>query len=163
MERKYPFNTEKLKYILNNKKLDTECIICAIINKDPEIQSTELYRSEYSLVTVNLYPYNAGHLMICPLRHCENLTELTDQEAFDIHKMSVKSIKIIDKELNPAGYNIGYNMGEGSGRSIAHLHLQIVPRYNNEVGFIDVLAGDRVMVVDPVEILEKLKKFFQDK
>ena len=53
-------------------------------------------------------------------------------------------------------------MGKGSGASIDHLHEHIVPRYTNEVGFIDVLAGGKVIVVDPVEVMERLKKAFAE-
>ena len=65
---------------------------------------------------------------------------------------------IIREEYSPSGFNIGYNLGRGSGASIEHLHMHIVPRYENEVGFLDVLAGVRVVVVDPAEVMERLRK-----
>jgi ATP adenylyltransferase len=106
---------------------------------------------------MNLYPYNSGHVMIYPLRHIESICDLSDEEAADIHKISADSVRILTDELGPTGFNIGYNIGENSGASIKHLHLHIVPRYNNELGFAEVIAGKRVCVVDPVSLLEKLR------
>jgi ATP adenylyltransferase len=158
-EKSYLFNTEKLKYILGCKS-DAACILCSIRERVEEVSRLELYRTEFFAVTVNLYPFNSGHLMIFPLRHCTDLSELSDEEALDLHRLTAASIRILRAEFSPAGFNIGYNMGEGSGASISHLHLHIVPRYRNEVGFIDVLAGDKVMVVDPADVMERLKGWF---
>ena len=161
LARQYLFNTEKIEYV-SGKKPDVSCILCAVRDQVEGVQSLELYRSELSIVTVNLYPFNPGHLMIYPSRHIEDITELTSEEAADIHTLTIKTIKVLRGEFTPLGFNIGYNIGNGSGASIAHIHQHIVPRFNNEIGFIDVLGGTRVFVVDPVLLMERLKKRFAD-
>lgn len=158
-ERSYLFNTEKIRYVLGGKPKG-DCILCSIRDRVPDVGRLELYRSELSAVTVNLYPFNPGHLMVFPLRHCADISELTDDEGLDMHRLTAASVKILREEFTPSGFNIGYNMGNGSGASIAHLHEHIVPRYIDEIGFIDVLAGSRIVVVDPVEVMERLKKRF---
>jgi ATP adenylyltransferase len=160
--RQYLFNTEKLKYVTGDKP-DVECILCAIRDHHPDVRSLELDRTGFAAVTVNLYPFNPGHLMIYPLRHCVSLLELTNEEAADIHRLTMKSLSILTEEFSPAGFNIGYNIGRVSGASIRHIHQHIVPRYENEVGFIDVLAGSRVMVVDPADAMERLAARFSMK
>jgi ATP adenylyltransferase len=101
--------------------------------------------------------------MIFPKRHIRKIDELTKDEAAELHELLVKTISILDEEFNPSGYNIGYNLGENSGASIAHLHKHIVPRYENEVGFLDVLSGTRIIVSDPVDTHERLKKRFANR
>ena len=155
----YLFNTEKIKYVTGEKPR-VECILCAIRDRDPDVTLLEVARTELSIVTVNLYPFNHGHLMIFPLRHCIDICDLSDDEALDMHHLTTRSLAALKAEFSPVGFNLGYNMGVASGASIPHLHLHIVPRYHNEVGFIDVLAGDRVMVIDPVEMLQRIKKRF---
>lgn len=157
--RNYLFNTEKLKYVLGDKP-DVDCILCSISNGHPDVKSLKITETELSILTVNLYPFNPGHLMVFPKRHVEAFEDMTDVEAADINSLLKKSSIILRKNYNPCGFNIGYNIGDGSGASISHLHAHIVPRYKNEVGFIDVLAGDRVVVVNPLEVMELLKKEF---
>ncbi|HPY03081.1 MAG TPA: HIT domain-containing protein [Spirochaetota bacterium] len=148
------FNFNKLDYV---KKKKLGCILCSLIDKSSDSPDLEIYRSHLSAVSMNLYPYNSGHVMIYPLRHIESICDLSDEEAADIHRISAASVRILTDELGPTGFNIGYNIGENSGASIKHLHLHIVPRYNNELGFAEVIAGKRVCVVDPVSLLEKLR------
>jgi len=157
--RDYLFNTEKIKYVKGDKP-NVDCILCAVRDRLPEIKSLEIFRSEKSIIIINLYPFNPGHLMIYPIRHIENFTDLMDEEALEIHQLTQKSLCILKKEFNPSGFNIGYNLGKGSGASISHIHQHIVPRFENEVGFLDVLAGSRIFVVDPVDMMKRLKKRF---
>ncbi len=157
--RDYLFNTEKLNYV-KGKKPDVECILCAIRDRSPEIENLEIFRNDLVMASVNLYPFNPGHLMLFPLRHIQKITELTGEEAAAMHELLTRACVILDEEFAPSGYNIGYNIGEGSGASIPHLHQHIVPRYPNEVGFLDVLGGARIVVSDPAEVMERLKKRF---
>ena len=137
------------------------CILCAIRENNPLVKNLNVHTTENFIVAVNLFPFNPGHVMIFPKRHICSIGELTEAEAAEMHSLLVKTIQYIDEEFNPSGYNVGYNLGDGSGASIQHLHQHIVPRYTNEVGFLDVLSGTRVVVSDPVEVMEKLKMKFR--
>jgi ATP adenylyltransferase len=159
LERSYLFNTEKIKYVKGDKPA-VECILCAIRDNDPLVKSLTVHSTENFIIAVNLFPFNPGHLMIFPKRHIRFIHEMTDSEAVEMHSLLVKTVIILDEEFSPSGYNIGYNLGEGSGASIPHIHQHVVPRYLNEVGFLDVLAGARVIVSDPVEVMDKLKVRF---
>lgn len=153
------FNMDKIRYVKGNKP-KVDCILCAIRDNHPEVPDLTIWRDELFIVAMNLYPFNSGHLMIFPTRHLLEPAELSDDEALRLHHLSILSIKILKEEFGPEGFNAGYNIGNGSGASIPHLHLHIVPRYNNEVGFLDVLAGTRVMVLDPREARERLRRRF---
>lgn len=156
---RYLFNTEKIKYV-RGEKPRVPCILCAIRDNDPDVANLLVGRTALTLVTVNLYPFNPGHLLIFPERHVESLADLREDEAMDMHRVLVHAIEILREEFHPTGFNVGYNLGNGSGASIAHIHQQVVPRYENEVGFLDVLAGTRVQVIDPVAVMERLQKRF---
>ncbi|HOK02324.1 MAG TPA: HIT domain-containing protein [Spirochaetota bacterium] len=161
MERNYLFNTEKIKYV-KGEKPSVPCILCAIIEDDPAVKNLTVYKDDLVCAALNLFPFNPGHLMIFPLRHITSIAELTAQEVSHMHNVLVRAVNILDNEFAPSGYNVGYNLGKGSGASIDHIHQHIVPRYENEVGFLDVLAGARVIVSDPVAVMEKLKKRFEE-
>ncbi len=155
--RRYLFNTEKIKYV-KGKKPKVDCILCAIRDRNPGVTVLEVFRTARFIVSVNLYPFNPGHVMVFPVRHVESFTDFTDDEALEMHHLTTKMIDALNDEFHPSGFNIGCNLGNGSGASIAHVHQHIVPRYDNEVGFLDVLSGTRVVVSDPVDVMERLKK-----
>jgi ATP adenylyltransferase len=155
----YLFNTEKIKYVKGDKP-DVDCILCAIRDNIPSVKNLTVYETEKTMIAVNLFPFNPGHLMIFPKRHVKVLRDMTKEEAEEMHSLLVQAISILDEEFSPSGYNVGYNLGDGSGASIAHIHQHVVPRYSNEVGFLDVLSGTRVIVSDPVEIMNRLKARF---
>jgi ATP adenylyltransferase len=158
--RNYLFNSEKVKYVKGDKP-EVECILCAIRDGDPRVQSLEVARRDDFIVSVNLYPFNPGHVMIFPLRHIEHLRELGEHEALSLHRLLSDTLKILEAEFKPDGFNVGYNLGNQSGASVKHLHLHVVPRYGNEVGYLDVLAGTRVVVADPVDMRDRLRKRFE--
>ncbi len=159
MERNYLFNTEKIRYVKGDKP-HVDCILCAIRDKNPAVTGLTVFKNEKFIIAMNLFPFNPGHLMIFPLRHVTDIADLTEDEAVEMHRLLVKSVKILNEEFSPSGYNIGYNLGEGSGASIKHIHQHIVPRYSNEVGFLDVLSGTRVIVSDPCSVMMKLRDRF---
>ena len=153
------FNFSKLDYV-KKKTDDSRCIICSLVSKNASLPDLELFRSELSAVSFNLYPYNTGHLMIYPLRHVEDICCLSDAEAADIHRLTVRSIELLRSEMSPSGFNLGYNIGDASGASIKHIHFHIVPRYANEIGFAEILSGKKVCVSDPFKLKEKLRGRF---
>ncbi len=159
--RSHLFNTEKLKYVRGSKP-DVGCILCAIRDGDPGVENLEVARRDGFIVSVNLYPFNPGHLMIFPLRHVTTPGDLTDAEALSMHRLLAETLRILGEEFSPAGFNVGYNLGSHSGASIPHLHQHVVPRYGNEVGFLDVLSGTRLVVVDPADARERLRKRFSN-
>ncbi|HSV95335.1 MAG TPA: HIT domain-containing protein [Spirochaetota bacterium] len=155
--RDHLFNTDKIAYV-KGARPDVSCILCAIAAGDPRLEILEVLRTGLCMVSINLYPFNTGHLLVFPLRHVEDYTGLSDGEALEVHRLTSLMISAVKEEFSPAGFNLGWNLGCASGASIAHLHQHIVPRYENELGFLDVLAGTRVVVVDPRDALGRLKK-----
>ena len=150
------FNPYKLKYATKKKSANDECILCSIANQSQETDSLEIYRADNFIISVNLYPFNTGHLMIFPIRHIEHIEDLTESEALQMHKLMVTTVKLLKSEYNPHGFNIGYNLENSSGASIRHIHQHIVPRYENEIGFLDVLSGTKVVITDPTEVRDNL-------
>ncbi|MBN1900568.1 HIT domain-containing protein [Candidatus Sumerlaeota bacterium] len=156
------FVPSKIAYVRGDKPA-VECILCAIIIKDPRVKSLEVFRSAHFSLCANLYPYSPGHLLIFPKRHVEDVRELTLAESRELFHLEKRTLDILDKLYHPHGYNIGYNIGEWSGNSIKHLHLHIVPRYRNELGFVDIITETRIIVDDPVKNLPRLRKLFKAK
>lgn len=155
------FIPNKTKYVRRVKK-EGECILCSVVNKEKGIINLEIFRSENMFITANLYPYNPGHIMIVPIRHITDIRDMSQKEILEMIKLQNISLDILEKVYNPSGFNIGYNIGSCSGASIPHIHLHIVPRFKNELGYIDILTGSRIIIDDPKKMVRRLRKFFMN-
>lgn len=151
----YFFNFSKMEY-LTNKKPDS-CILCLIIEGSSLVKKLKVWENELFVVSVNLYPYNPGHLIIFPKRHIVDIREFTEEEEKQMVKITSSLLTILDRTHSPAAYNLGYNMGPIAGASISHLHRHIIPRYPREIGIADLIAGKKVLVEDPRVTCDKIK------
>lgn len=157
MIRPLLFVPGKRDYV-RGRRPHVDCILCAALGGDPRVESLLVGGDRNVFVTLNLFPYNPGHVMVVPRRHVEDPRNLTRAEREAVDAWMVRLLDVLDRLYQPSGYNIGYNLGASSGASIAHLHLHIVPRFRNEIGFIDVLSGARVHVDDPREAVRRLRR-----
>ncbi len=156
------FVPNKMPYAKGKNRPDVQCILCAIVEKDEKVERLEVHRTELFTISLNLYPYSPGHLMIFPNRHIVDARELNAEEVHDQHQLQCLSFEVLTQAYQPKGFNVGYNMGESSGASIAHLHMHVVPRYPRELGFMDVIGGARIIIEDPNATQEKLFELFQE-
>ena len=156
------FVPNKMPYAKGKNRPDVPCILCAIVEKNERVERLEVHSTELFTISLNLYPYSPGHLMIFPNRHIVDSRELTQDEVYNLHQLQCLSFEVLTRAYQPKGFNVGYNMGESSGASIAHLHLHVVPRYPRELGFMDVIGGARIIIEDPNATQEKLYGLFQE-
>ncbi|HOJ37541.1 MAG TPA: HIT domain-containing protein [Ignavibacteriales bacterium] len=147
----------------HEKKDDKSCIFCNMENEDPDSKNNLLvFKSKYSFVVLNLYPYNNGHLMVVPYRHISNFSDLSDDELLDIMQLLKLSSKGLEEILHTEGFNIGLNMGKCAGAGIdQHIHFHIVPRWNGDTNFMPVLGEVKIISQDLLEIKIKLLEFFK--
>ena len=134
------------------------CILCLLRDADLSVVDLTVLRDPLFIASVNLYPYNPGHMMIFPVRHVEDVRELTEEEESRLAGLQRYLLDLLDRAYTPHGFNIGYNMGNSAGASIEHLHMHIIPRYPRETGIADLVAGKRVLVEDPVKTTRRLRE-----
>ena len=95
---------------------------------------------------LNLYPYNSGHLMICPYRHVADYTDLTDSEVAELGAFTQRAMHVVRRVAGAHGFNIGMNQGAVSGAGIAgHLHQHVVPRWGGDSNFMPIIGGTKVI------------------
>jgi ATP adenylyltransferase len=95
---------------------------------------------------MNLYPYNSGHVLICPYRHLADYTELTTAETAEFSDYTTRAITALRAVSGPHGFNIGMNLGTVAGAGIAaHLHQHVVPRWGGDTNFMPVTGRTRVL------------------
>jgi len=79
------------------------------------------------------FPASLGHLEVVPKRHVVSFFDLKQTEILALYGLISEAKKQVDEQYVPAGYNIGINDGEAAGRTIHHLHIHLIPRYQNDV------------------------------
>ena len=103
-------------------------------------------RGEAVYTVLNLYPYNAGHLMVCPYRHVADYTDLDGAETAELAEHTKRAMRALRDASGAQGFNIGMNMGVVAGAGIAaHLHQHVVPRWGGDTNFMPVIAGTKVL------------------
>lgn len=122
------------------------CIFCEKPRDADPRASLVLAVTRASVVMLNKYPYNNGHLLVAPRRHAAELDRLTLAERVDLAETLRRSIALVKRALRPQGMNVGMNLGAAAGAGVAdHLHWHIVPRWSGDTNFMPVTASVRVM------------------
>jgi ATP adenylyltransferase len=154
----YFFNFDKLGYVKGERPAG--CILCLVASGSEEVENLSVHETASFLASLNLYPYNPGHLILFPKRHVVDIRELSRGERAELDGLTDLCLSALDATMGPAAYNIGYNMGLAAGASIEHLHLHVIPRYPREIGIAELIAGSRVLVQDPRETRARLRTAF---
>ena len=137
------------------------CPFCDAPGRSDE-DSLIVHRGRHAFVVLNLYPYNPGHVLVCPYRHIPNYDEATPAETAQIADLTQLMMKVLRETSKAAGFNIGMNQGKIGGAGIAaHLHQHIVPRWNGDTNFLPIVAGAKTVTQTLSEIRELLAEGVQ--
>jgi len=159
-----PWRSTYTQETVRGKDPDTpsaECVFCQKIAAKDDEENFILRRFPNVVVVLNLYPYNAGHLLVVPLEHCGNLEELSEETRAQMMGLIAASSRILREELGAEGVNVGINIGKASGAGIpSHVHAHILPRWSGDTNFLPTLADTKQISFDLGEIYRKLKPSF---
>ena len=152
----------RMEYILSNKK-DEACIFCPGDDRGLDKERLVLHVGSLTMVVMNKYPYNNGHLLVAPIQHVSDMDGLSNKESLDLLLMVRQSISILKKTMNPEGFNVGLNLGHVAGAGVEeHMHFHIVPRWGGDTNYMTVLGDARVIPEHIKETYGKLKPFFNE-
>ena len=120
-----------------------------------------VHMGDLNFVVLNLYPYNAGHVMIAPKRHFATLAEATDQELAEMMTLARRLEEVLGDAYRPDGVNLGMNLGRSAGAGVlGHIHLHVVPRWAGDTNFMTVVGETRVQPEDLATTYDKLSRYF---
>ena len=150
----------RLEYILSDKRPEA-CVFCEMVSSADDDAMLVVHRSGKSIVSLNKYPYNNGHLMVAPLRHVANLSGLTKSELVDLFSTLRLCELVLADRIGPEGFNIGMNIGRCAGAGVlGHVHIHIVPRFEGDSNFMTTVSGVRVIPELLKDTFERLKPGF---
>ncbi len=151
----------RMSYILGDDK-PNGCIFC-LAQDGVGADDLVLGVGSSSLVMMNKYPYNNGHLLVAPRRHVGSLESLAPQELHDLIDLTQRAVAALRELMHPEGFNVGLNLGRAAGAGIEeHLHFHVVPRWNGDTNFMTVLSEVRSIPEHLEATCQKLRPFFTD-
>ena len=131
-----------------------ECPFCQAPQQSDE-QALIVHRGRTCYVLMNLFPYNSGHMLVCPYRHICDYTDLDAQERAEFGELTAHAMVVERATANPQGFNLGMNQGSVAGAGIAaHLHQHIIPRWTGDANFFPLIAQSKAIP----ELLEQARE-----
>lgn len=121
------------------------CPFCAAPAKG-DAEGLVVHRGRSCYVVLNLFPYNPGHLLICPYRHVAAYLDLTEEETAELTALTRTALQALTAASRPGGFNIGMNLGDVAGAGVsAHLHQHVVPRWGGDMNFLPVVGQTKAL------------------
>lgn len=135
----------RMVYITQGQPADDGCPFCIAPTLDDE-QALIVHRGEHAFVLLNLFPYNSGHLLVCPYRHVAMYDDATPEEVAEIGSLTQTAMRVVRSVSRNDGFNLGMNQGAVAGAGIAaHLHQHIVPRWATDANFFPIIAQTKAL------------------
>ncbi|NBP64876.1 MAG: HIT domain-containing protein [Bacteroidetes bacterium] len=138
------------------------CFLCdasKIDSQDPLL----IGESELCIIIMNRYPYNAGHILLSPKRHCPDLLMLSEEEYHDLMVLTRIMQSVLVSTYAPHGFNIGVNLGVAAGAGVpGHVHVHIVPRWNGDTNFMSTIGDSKVISTSMEKIVLELRQNFNN-
>lgn len=106
------------------------CIFCRIVAR--EIPAEEVARDEGAVAFLDVQPLADGHVLVVPRTHAASIEELSAPDCDALFRTVRRLAGPVREALGAAGTTIGINNGEATGQTIPHVHVHIVPRWEND-------------------------------
>jgi ATP adenylyltransferase len=157
-----PWRNEYIAAGISEDSKGAGCVFCEIQREPSQDEKNfVVHRAEHNFVVLNIHPYISGHLLIVPYQHVSDLDATpreTTNEMMDLIKVSQTALR---EGYNPAGYNIGMNLGAAAGAGIVdHIHVHILPRWIGDSNFMSTVGETRVLPEALVTTYHKLQGRF---
>ena len=124
---------------------EESCPFCAAPKMDDE-KALIVARGEFAYALLNLFPYNSGHLLVCPYRHVALYDDATAEEVAEMGSLTQTAMRVIREISGCDGFNIGMNQGRVAGAGVAdHLHQHVVPRWATDANFFPIIAETKAI------------------
>jgi len=125
--------------------LREQCPFCEA-PQHPDEERLIVARGETAFVLLNLFPYNSGHLLVCPYRHIATYDQATPEEVAEIGALTQTGMRVLREVARCDGFNLGMNQGAIAGAGVdSHLHQHIVPRWSSDANFFPIIAKTKAL------------------
>ena len=106
------------------------CIFCSIVSK--KSKAVNIFENDEFIAFMDKYPINMGHVLVLPKKHHQTILDMQLEDTGKLFSLSSHLAKAVIKAVNADGFTLGQNNGEAANQEVPHVHVHIVPRFNND-------------------------------
>ena len=120
-----------------------DCIFCEILAG--RIAAEVVHETPGAVAFLDVFPAARGHVLVVPRVHAPTMLDLDGAAVGDLF-LAVKDVQAkVQRALQPVGMNVGWNHGLAAGQHVPHLHIHVIPRFEDGGRGIQVMGtgGDR--------------------
>ncbi len=133
-----------------------DCVFCKL--RDGQIPSMKIFEDDKTLAFMDINPLNSGHCLVITKSHAATIFEA---EVADLQAAIASAQRValaIRDGLKPDGLNLLQANGAAAYQSVAHFHLHLIPRWNNDGKGFDwkLVPGNREQIMKVGERLRAL-------
>ena len=136
-----------------------DCALCKVVATEPH---RVVAQNDFAVVITNNVQIKSGHVMVMPVRHAENLTDLTPEEAAAFLQMADACMNVVTRHYDQTPLFV---VNGWQFRTQPHLHAHILPSKESLRGLFVASEGTprREPVSDEIltEIADTLRPLFQ--
>ena len=110
---------------------DDECPFCEIVERD-DPDAREVYRDGEAVAFFPTEPATLGHTVLVPRLHVPDIWTLPEGIAAHLGKVAVRLASAVRRAVVPDGLNIIQSNGSAATQTVFHLHVHLVPRWEND-------------------------------
>jgi ATP adenylyltransferase len=162
-ERQILWRPQRFAY-LQGKNQVTDCVFCDANGMGVKSESLVVYDNGTSMLMLNKFPYNNGHLLVLPNRHVGDFDQLSDEEYVDLQNLVRRAVTALRQayDKTPPGMNVGLNLGSAAGAGIPqHLHYHIIPRWIGDANFFPLVGQTKVISETLEQTYTRLLPYFK--
>ena len=118
----------------------------------PEIENATFAKSENFRAVYNLAPVFPGHVLVMPKKHIKSFIEIGEDLLTEMVVFSQKVVKTLKISFNCEAFDWTIQDGKHAGQSVEHMHLHIIPRYENDLpdpgDWYPILQQKQIEIID---------------
>lgn len=161
LERDVLFRPDRFKYVRKLVK-PQGCVFCRAAKEKASFETLCVFKSEHSMIVMNKYPYNSGHILVIPNTHKGDPLKLSEAEYRDLHQTLRMAIQALQQVYQPGGLNVGLNLGAVAGAGIPdHLHYHVIPRWSGDLNFFPLVAETKSVIESLEMSFDRLVAYFK--
>ena len=107
------------------------CWACRV--KADQYRCCVVTETQEVLVLLNPFPLTAGHALVVPRQHLQNVYELPDALAGPILSTAAQVARAAKRAFSADGVTLRQNNDAASDQHLFHFHLHVIPRFEGDL------------------------------